>query len=222
MRAFQGPDEGLVEGTRLDNPPYLTTRQLRGYEPLTWNLLDADLQSIVCSWSRRNGRQRCNRWKCTACALAKGKELAEDICWGLRWAESQALRVRFYTITDGADTPLSLEEFNRRWSRFCSNLGASGLRWHHYVATLGANPVTGRLHRHVVAIGGRFVPKGVLSTFAQRAGIGYVDIREVRPTRQDRRGVANYVAGNAARYALMHQASGARIQPVSRSHPRTS
>ncbi len=90
--------------------------------------------------------------------------------------------------------------FNRAFTRLRSNLKRAGIRWLHYLSTLGCAPDGSNLHRHVIATGGPEVSHERLKEYALRVGLGgIVDIRLIGSTAQDRRRVANL--GSAASVA---------------------
>jgi hypothetical protein len=213
------PDLEAAADTSLDQCPTATDRQVERVERVLDHLLSHDLDrlGLVCPWSTRTrGRQSCRTWKCTPCALAKGQSFAHEIAGAVRSANGHGVRARHVTITDGAsgNRPSTLADFNRRWGLLRRRLDRSGFAPDFYFAALGFNPQTGRLHRHVVTIGGPFIPHAVLAAHAHAVRLGHiVSIEEVRSAV----GIANYVAANAVRYALAHAPTGARVQPISRS-----
>lgn len=173
-----------------------------------------------CSWAKRSGR-RCRRWTCPACRLVNAHEVAEDVLRGLEDAIQRDLPARFITLTDSGPEVMHLADFNRAFSRLCSNLARVGLRWDHHLSVVGCNPDRGHLHRHVVTIGGPYIPQAVLSKHALRVGLGsVVHIRRIGSTAQDRARIATYVADNAVAFAVAHANTGARIAPISRSRGR--
>lgn len=177
----------------------------------------------ACSWSRRTAsRQRCNRWSCPACRVEKGEQIAEDVLAGLEWAANRNTPARLVTITDGSRHACHLAEFNARFARLSSNLARAGLRWDHYFSTLGVCPASGRLHRHLVALGGPFLARTALEEHAARARLGFIDVRAIRTSRLDRKRVAHYIASNAVEYARFHTPTAARVQPFSRSRSTTT
>ena len=208
----------LATGPPLDRGPEHTDRQPRAVDDVPDDLLRLPGLRPRCAWSRRTrGRQHCDRWTCPSCRVVKGHEWARAIEQGLRWADHHEVVAGLVTFTDGTDRGLHLAAFNKRFSRFCSNVRRSGAFWDHYVSALAVCPTSGRLHRHVVALGGPYLPPSVLADHAARAHLGYVDARRIRRSAADRARVANYVACDGVRFALAHAGTAARIQPFSRS-----
>lgn len=150
-----------------------------------------------------------------------GQGVAEDVLRGLEDALNQNLPARFVTLTIGGPEIMHLADFNRAFTRLCSNLKRAGLRWDHHLSVLACDPDGGHLHRHLVVIGGPYIPQKILMQHALRVGLGgVVDIRLIGSMAQDRRRVANYLADNALTFAVAHANSGARVAPVSRSRGR--
>ena len=94
------------------------------------------------------------------------------------------------------------------------------MRWQSYIAVLDFNAFSGRLHRHVVAIGGPVLHRSLLTEHVRRAGLGHIDVRAIGDSPQDRTRIANYVASNGVHFAAVHAKPGRRVQPFSRSHSR--
>jgi hypothetical protein len=136
---------------------------------------------------------------------------------GLAHAHCNSMRTRLFTFTDRNPHPLPLEEFQKRISRFTSNLRRSNSCWEHHYSALGFNPDTGRLHRHVVCLGGPYLPPAILRAHEARAGLGHVDVRAIGATAADRTRVAEYVAANGFAYAVAHAPFAPRVQPFSTS-----
>lgn len=167
--------------------------------------------ALQCTWAAQTrGTQRCGKWQCLACAQSKARQLAADVEAGLAEATALGMRARFWTITDSDNS--SLRRFIQRCQRLSSNLGAAGLRWDHYVATLGP----GRLHRHLVAVGGPYVHPSKLEAHAERAGLGFIKVREIPPSHYER--YANYMARNAGGFAAQYAGTLPRLDPVTHSH----
>jgi hypothetical protein len=147
------------------------------------------------------------------------QEVAEDVLRGLDDANKHDVPARLITLTSSGAEIMHLAEFNRAFTRLCSNLTRAGLRWEHYLSTLGCNPQRGHLHRHVVVIGGPYIRQAVLH--ARRAGLGGIaHIRLIGSAVQDRRRIAKYIAANALTFAIAHASTGARVAPISRGRGR--
>ena len=170
-----------------------------------------------CSWSSRKRNQQCRRWTCPACRLVLTREAYDDIRRGLRSAHDEGLWTRHLTITQRPSDDLHLREFNRRFSRLSEKFGRAGLRWQHYLSTLAVCPQSGRLHRHLAAIGGPFIEPESVAEHAERAGFGFIDIKAINPSWGDRHRIARYLASDGLLFAVAHLGSMARIQPFSRS-----
>lgn len=144
-------------------------------------------------------------------------EEARGILRGLEYAHRHGLSAHHVSLSDAHPQGLHLADFNRRFSRLCDNLRRANLRWDHYVSALGCNERTGRLHRHVVAIGGPSLSSAVLNEHAARVGLGNIVVRPIKATKADRARRANYVAHNGLHFAVVHAGLMQRIQPFTRS-----
>jgi hypothetical protein len=111
-------------------------------------------------------------------------------------AHKDGICVRHIVITDGASTSGSLtglDDFQGRFNRLTRDIKRTGFSWQ-YISVLGVNEDTGRLHRHLVALGGPSAE--VLRERATRAGLGYVAVKRIRPTKADSIRRTNYIAVN--------------------------
>lgn len=216
MQSLPGP---LDRGSQLQ---LLDEKQHPHGHPHLQPLLDE--QPPRCpTWRKRS--QRCWSWACPACCMARAQEEAELIADGLRWAFSHRLDAFFWTFTDGSPHPLGQSDFNARCKRLYFNLGRAGLRWSTYRATLDIDTASGRLHRHVVALGGTVPGPDALAEHAHRAGLGaQIDCRQITPVRRSASDVGSYFARNVLHFALVHQLihPGARIAPITGTHLRST
>lgn len=174
----------------------------------------------VCSWAKRTrGYQRCGSKGCLSCEIAKGRLWAFRALDLLEVAHQEGLRARHLTVTgpslDGP--PMHLADFQRAFDRLSCDLRRRSLRWQRYVSALACDPVRGHLHRHLLVVGGPFIPSSVLQERSAAAGLGHADLRLVQPTDASRVNRANYIGCNGLHFALTHADSAPRIQPFSRS-----
>ena len=171
-----------------------------------------------CSWAKRTkGKQVCKGWKCPVCCLRRGHEEAAFVYRKLRWAASEGVPVLSVTLTDPSSVgrPMTLARFRKAFDLWKTELRKFQLRAAGYYATLGFNPITGRLHLHVLLFGLAFIPLGALRRAAEKAKLGHSIIKEVLPVCADHKRRANYFAENAVSYAEAHRFYSSRIQPVS-------
>jgi hypothetical protein len=182
------------------------------------DLLGLSGSSARCSWAvRTGGRQRCGKWTCNACRLLNGRDVAHDVLRGLEEAERGGLATVFITITDRSDKPLSVAEFNLRFSRLVSGLRRSRVGLEHYIGALDCDPSSGRLHRHVVATCREPLSGRLISDRARRVGLGHTKVQRIGSAAADRARIANYLARNGVRYAALCATSLGRVQSISRS-----
>jgi hypothetical protein len=156
-------------------------------------------------------------WRCPSCSIALAQIESQTIRKALMASFSQGVDAFFLTVTDGSVIPLAEREFNSRFGRLMFNLRRAGLAPEHYIATLDLNPVTGRLHRHVVALGGPDLTRSQLDRHAERAGLGFIHHQKVQTSRRDARDLAAYVARNALHFARSLAGTSGPIRPITRS-----
>jgi hypothetical protein len=113
-----------------------------------------------------------------------------------------------------------LADFNARWKRLRDNLQRAGLAPDNYLSVIDINVSTGRLHRHVIALGSNRLTRRQLDDQAGRAGLGRIDYELVGTTQRDARDLAAYVAKNALHYAISLAGSPNPIRPVTRSRTK--
>jgi hypothetical protein len=204
----------------LDADRQDTDRQQRATAKLPSDFLGFSGAGARCSWAvRTGGRQRCGKWSCDACRLFNGRDVAHDVLRGLEEAERSGMAAVFITITDGSGEPMPAAEFNRRFSRLVSGLRRSRTGLEHYIAALDCDPLSGRLHRHVVAICQEPLSGRVIADRARGVGLGHTKVQRIGSAAADRARIANYLARNGVRYAALCAASG-RVQPFTRSRER--
>ncbi len=176
---------------------------------------DRDLASDV-----RCCRCLCRSWNCPYCGRRRKRLERRRFCELLRLAARKNARARFYTFTAPPGSELFVEEFQRRLRRLIQILRRSRLLWHEWRSVWGVDPETGSIHRHLVAIGGPFIDKALLGSLAERVGLGFIDVRLVDPTEDDRRALSAYLAANALGFALFYPERERRFKIVSGSRGR--
>lgn len=174
-----------------------------------------------CSWSRRTkGRQHCGKWQCHGCAFFMGQEWTKQVFSGLLWASSRNLHARILHISaPGGPTVPDVATFNRSWNLCMRDLGRAGLAPDAYLWALGG---PGRLHRHVIMLGGSYLHPSKLEKVAN-SGHGNIVVEHIGPSLAEARRRANYIGRNGTTYALLPRARpGTRLRPfyASRHWPR--
>ena len=180
---------------------------------LVRNLLGNRSRLPSCSWSRRTrGRQRCYRASCIPCRLERGLAVAEDVFSALTYAQRHNFTAHSLTLQATSSSLPHMADIARSWSRLNDNLARSApsLYWTAHRSAWGLCPRTGRLHRHVVTLGGpRFdvkVRRSLVPILQERASaVGlHVWIEPVTQSRASHVRLSNYFAANGLGFALAH------------------
>lgn len=169
---------------------------------------------------------RCKSWDCHHCSRFKQIACFGVLMRGIAETQADGGRVRFMTLTDGADAALDVAGLYSAWKRMAGRLRYRGLL-DQYAFSVEVQK-RGALHIHALVTGERKIPQAWLSQQAEAAGFGRIaDIRQV-PRTALRESIAAYTAPGApkleaaqtiARYCAKAGAEALRDKSAKRLRP---
>jgi hypothetical protein len=210
------------QAPRLDRPES-TTRTFRPPSPKAPKriLFIPESRVCKCTWRRRqrNG-ERCKSWHCPSCRIWNSQQIAELGLALLSSAAADGIPARQIVLTCPRWERLSPSDFQRRIEALVRRLRTRKLLWTAYIAVWGLHTRDGRLHRHLLVVGGPFLYRGRIRPLLSEVGLGYADVRRVRNSARDRYRAADYLGRNALAFATHFPNEARNVNVFSRSQVR--